>query len=193
MLKKTFTYQNYEGQSVTEDLYFNLSTPEIARLSEQLAGADKDLGEYLEEVIETANVMKIITVISKLVQAAYGKRIDNNRFSKSPEIVSQFVESAAFEQYIDTLITDKAEAQLFTSKVLSTSKVVQMGAAERLATGNTKVGNVQLDEDTLREMAGTNSNSESVIKLESAKGVSEPNVSTNLQAEFEAFLASRQK
>lgn len=193
MLKKTFTYQNYEGQSVTEDLYFNLSTPEIARLSEQLAGADKDLGEYLEEVMETANVMKIITVISKIVQAAYGKRIDNNRFSKSPEIVSQFVESAAFEQYIDTLITDKAEARLFTSKVLSTSKVVQMGAAERLATGNTKVGNVQLDEDTLREMAGTNSNSESVIKLESAKGVSEPNVSTNLQAEFEAFLASRQK
>lgn len=84
MLKKTFTYENYEGQSVTEDLYFNLSTVEVARLSEELSGSDKDLGQFLEEVIESQNVMRIITVISKLVEAAYGKRVDGNRFSKSP-------------------------------------------------------------------------------------------------------------
>lgn len=199
MLKKTFTYENYEGQSVTEDLYFNLSTVEVARLSEELSGSDKDLGQFLEEVIESQNVMRIITVISKLVEAAYGKRVDGNRFSKSPELVASFTESAAFEQYIDLLITVPEEAKLFTSKVLGNSKIVQMGAAERLQSGDTKVGNFEMDEDALRMLANNQSTSADVLSYETNKdgiqsSAKEQSVlPADLKSEFEAFLASRQK
>lgn len=186
MLKRKFTYTNYEGLQVTEDLYFNLSAIEISRLAQELANEGQSLIDYLQEVMESNDVFKVISLLSMLVEKAYGQRLGDNRFSKSPEIVSAFVESAAFEAYVDELIVNPEEASAFSANVLGSSKLVKLGAKEQLAQGN----NSGIDEDVLRTLAKDTVKTDTVQST-IVKAVPEP-TEADYEA-FKAFMAQRNK
>ena len=48
MLKKTITYENFNGEKVTEDFYFNINALEYVRLT---AKYGKDLQEYRKRTL----------------------------------------------------------------------------------------------------------------------------------------------
>lgn len=102
MLKETITYTNFNGEEVTEELYFNLNKMELLEMSAHF----KD-GKVLEEAVEKEDKAAIIKYFKTIVLNAYGKKSeDGRRFEKSPEILKEFENSEAFSEFMFALISD---------------------------------------------------------------------------------------
>lgn len=102
MLKETITYTNFNGEEVTEELYFNLNKMELLEMSAHF----KD-GKVLEEAVEKGDKIAIIKYFKTIVLNAYGKKSeDGRRFEKSPEILKEFENSEAFSEFVFALISD---------------------------------------------------------------------------------------
>ena len=98
MLKKTVTYDDYNGVKQTEDFYFNLTKVECMEL-EFGFGA----GETLKKIVLTS----------------YGiKSPDGKRFIKNDKIRTEFEENPAFEQIYWELVTDSEKAADFITSIV---------------------------------------------------------------------------
>lgn len=111
MLKQTVTYENFNGFEVTEDLYFNLSTPELARLSARYGG---DVSEYATKLAKSGNLDAMLHFIEDLMLTSYGKKSDDGkRFVKTKEVREEFEYSIAYATLFEELLTDPDKAQAF--------------------------------------------------------------------------------
>lgn len=107
MLKKTITYMDYNDVERNEDFYFHLNKAEIMEM--QLS-TDGTLTTYIEEIVKTKDVPKIVEIFKKLILKSYGKKSpDGKRFIKSQEITDEFEQSEAYSELFMELATD-AEA-----------------------------------------------------------------------------------
>lgn len=113
MLKKTITYEDYDGNSRTEDFYFNLNKAEIIDWLTVSGGYTLD--KLMEKLIKTENVKEVMEIFKDLIYRAYGeKSLDGRRFIKSKEIKDNFVETEAYSVLYMELIGDpKAAADFF--------------------------------------------------------------------------------
>lgn len=100
MLKKTVTYTDFDGNKITEDLYFNISKVELMEMEVSM---EEGFAVFLTKVYEAGNKKEMVSQIKKFIVDAYGvKSEDGKRFMKSPEITENFKYSAAFDQvFID--------------------------------------------------------------------------------------------
>ena len=96
MLRKQVTYENFDGETVTETLYFNLSKAEILELNSQYDGGVR--GE-IERAQDAGDNFAVYTFVKDFVLACYGeKSADGKRFIKSDEIRDAFQQSQAFDE-----------------------------------------------------------------------------------------------
>ena len=95
MLKKTLTYTDYNGNEVTDDLYFHLSTMEVVRIQTELdMREDEELDEYALRIGQEKNLKAILQFIDLIVQRSYGVRSsDGKRFDKSPKVLEDLLAS----------------------------------------------------------------------------------------------------
>jgi hypothetical protein len=127
MLKKTITFESFDGDTVAEDHYFNLSAVEVVEMS-QLRGGD--YADYLTRTVRSKNGAAIMEVFRDLIQRSYGRRTeDGKRFVKDPEYFQEFTESPAFEELFVTLVTDAAQASEFFNGVMPKKAVSRIAAA----------------------------------------------------------------
>ncbi len=64
MLKKEITYVDYNGNKVTENLYFNLSSVEQTRLfARYTKGGYENLEEYAKHLMGTKDTEKMVVMI----------------------------------------------------------------------------------------------------------------------------------
>lgn len=111
MLKKTITYKNYDGETVSEDFYFNLSKAEIAEMELSHKGG---FGAYLQQIVESEDGGQIIAAFKKIITDAVGRRSeDGRRFIKSEEISQEFLQTEAYSQLFMDLVTDAGAASKF--------------------------------------------------------------------------------
>ena len=130
MFKKTMTYYDLNGKEQVEDLYFNLTTIELARLAEKTTGG-ADLEAYITEAINSNDNVRIINTLADLVIAAYGKKSEDGlRFIKNSQIKEDFENSIVFGEFLEELITDENLALEFTSNVVD-SKVLKKAVTEQ--------------------------------------------------------------
>jgi hypothetical protein len=116
VLKKTITYEDLDGNSVTEDFYFNLSKAELAEMVLVHKG---DLSEYLKRIIKDEDGTAIIASFKDILSKAYGKRSDDGRrFIKSPELWEEFSQTDAYSKLFMELITDAEAASAFINAVV---------------------------------------------------------------------------
>ena len=98
MLRKQVTYENFDGETVTETLYFNLSKVEILELNSRYDGGVR--GE-IERAQDTGDNFVVYNFIKDFVLACYGeKSADGKRFVKSDEIRDAFRQSQAFDEFL---------------------------------------------------------------------------------------------
>lgn len=98
MLRKQVTYENFDGETVTETLYFNLSKAEILELNSQYDGGVR--GE-IERAQDTGDNFAVYNFVKNFVLACYGeKSADGKRFVKSDEIRDAFQQSQAFDEFL---------------------------------------------------------------------------------------------
>lgn len=118
MLKKTITYEDWNGKTRTEDFYFNLTRTECAELEFGL-GPGKSLSSSFQTLIDNNDMGVIISTIKKLLLTSYGvKSDDGRRFIKNDEVREAFEQNPAFDQIYMELATNADYAADFLTAIM---------------------------------------------------------------------------
>lgn len=116
MLKLTKTFTDYDGNSRTEDFYFNLSKAELMKME---MGESGGLEKLLRKIIAEQDNVQIMKYFDEIISKAYGeKSADGRRFIKSPELTEAFKQTEAYSEIFMDLITDAGKAADFVNQVL---------------------------------------------------------------------------
>jgi len=116
MLKKTITYEDYNGVERTEDFYFNLSKAEVTEMELSITGG---LSEMITKVIKAQDTPTIISIFKDLILKAYGEKSpDGKRFVKSQELRDSFMQTEAYSQLFMELATDADAASNFVNGII---------------------------------------------------------------------------
>jgi len=131
MLKRNITYEDFNGETVTDTYYFNLSKTEIVELEfEYEAG----LEQALQRIIETKDHKALIAEFKKIVLLAYGvKSEDGKRFIKNDELREEFSQTAAYDALFMELATDANAAGDFVTGIIPKDMVPAVDQDKPLA------------------------------------------------------------
>ena len=116
MLKKTITYQDYNGVERTEDFYFNLTKAEIMEMEMSTEGGMADM---ITRIVSAQDTPAIIKVFKDLLLKSYGtKSPDGKRFIKSKELSDEFAQTEAYSVLFMELATDADAASNFVNGII---------------------------------------------------------------------------
>ena len=116
MIKWPITYTDYNGETHTEDFYFNLNKAEVMELNLSANGA---YSEYLQRIVSQRDYKLINDEFKKLILKSYGEKSDDGRrFVKSEELSRAFEQTEAYSELYMQLATEEGAAQKFVEGVL---------------------------------------------------------------------------
>lgn len=133
MLKQTVTYQDFNGKTKTENLYFNIAKSEVAdnlslvddveTIQQMLDGEQRELSRL--------EIQKILDLVKTMIRLSHGARSeDGSRFRKNQETWDEFVETGAYDAFVMSLFENPAEAMRFIVNVLPQDLIDQTLKAE---------------------------------------------------------------
>lgn len=129
MFKKTITFQDYNGDTVTQDHYFHLDKSELLEME-----LVENMSDKLMRLQETTDSAEIVKTFKHFIEASYGRRVDNGRrFSKSPEFFQEFRETGAYSALFVELATDAGAGAAFVSGLMPMDLQEQVKAASENA------------------------------------------------------------
>lgn len=127
MLKKTVTYEDWNGNTRTEDFYFNLTRTECIELEYGL-GPGRSLTESFHQLVEANDMGSIIAAVKEILLKAYGiKSDDGRRFMKNDEIRTSFLENPAFDEIYMELATQADKAADFLTGIVPKQYTESLG------------------------------------------------------------------
>ena len=116
MVKKTATYEDFNGVKREEDFYFHLSKDELIDMKFSKEGG---LEKYIEKIIRTKDTDSMIKYVKELILKSYGVKSDDGTiFEKSKKIRKRFKQSKAYEQILMSLMTNEKELAAFFKGIL---------------------------------------------------------------------------
>lgn len=123
MLKRTTTYTDYNGNTRTEDLYFNLTKAEITEMELGTVGG---LTAMIHNIVAAQDAPAIIKIFKELILKAYGEKSpDGKRFIKSEELSTAFSQTEAYSELFMELATDADAAAKFVNGVVPSEVAAQ--------------------------------------------------------------------
>lgn len=118
MLKRPITYEDLDGNQVTEIHYFNMSKAELLELE---VGYKEGFGEHLQKIAQTNDRAALVAEFKKLILMSYGVRSDDGtgkRFIKNDKLREEFEQTGAYSALFMELATnDKAAAEFVNGVV----------------------------------------------------------------------------
>src|SRR5580765_5805797 len=128
MLKKSITYEDFNGETVSEDFFFHLSKAELVELELSHEGG---LSAALERIIAAEDGKSIIAEFKNIILSSYGVRSeDGRRFVKNQTLRDEFESTEAYSTLFMELVTDTEAAVVFINGVIPADMVAE---AARLA------------------------------------------------------------
>lgn len=116
MLKKTITYEDFDGNKRTEDFYFNLSKAEVLEMELGVTGG---MTQMLNKIIAAQDGARIIKTFKEIILKAYGEKSpDGKKFVKSDELSIAFSQTEAYSQLFMELATDADAAAKFVNGIV---------------------------------------------------------------------------
>jgi hypothetical protein len=116
VLKKTLTYEDFNGETVSEDFFFHLSKAELVELE---LSHDGGLSESLKKIIASEDGKNIIAEFKNIILTAYGKRSDDGRrFIKSQALRDEFESTEAYSTLFMELVTNADAAVEFVNGII---------------------------------------------------------------------------
>lgn len=116
MLKRDITFENFDGEMVTETLYFNLTKTEIIELE---ASVDGGLQASIQRIIESKDGKALIEEFKRIILVSFGEKSeDGKRFIKTDQMREEFSQTAAFDALFMELATNDSLAADFMTGVL---------------------------------------------------------------------------
>lgn len=138
MIKKTITYDGFEGEKKTRDFYFHMNQVEFAKLNGEYPGG---LEKYVNQVIEDRDETAMLRLIDTLVSRSYGKFDEDDEFTKigrdGRPLFEKFVNTDAYDKLIIELVTGENNIVAFLKGILPKEVQKKMEEKEReLQTSN---------------------------------------------------------
>jgi hypothetical protein len=141
MLKKTITFNDLDGNPVTEDFYFNLNKAELAEMQLSEKGG---LAAHLQRVIEATEDGEgalIVSTFKDVIIRAVGRRSeDGRRFIKNQDVIDDFLQTEAYSEMFMEICTNADAATEFIKAVLPAGFADELDA-------QAKIEDVQLPND----------------------------------------------
>jgi len=119
MLKKSITYSDLDGNSVTDDFYFNLSKSELV----EMELSEKDgLSAQFQQLIKSEDGGQIIAALKKVLSMSVGQRSEDGKtFKKSEDITNSFMQSDAYSELFMSLVSQPDGAVEFITGIMPAS------------------------------------------------------------------------
>lgn len=116
MIKKTITYQDFNGESHTEDFYFHLNEVEITELQ---FSKDGGLDKMLERIVNEQDNREIVAFFKELLIKSVGKKSpDGKLFVKNDEIRDAFIQSPAYPKLFMDMANSAESATVFVNGII---------------------------------------------------------------------------
>ncbi len=116
MLKRPITYEDFDGNTVTDVFYFNLSKPELIEMDVE---HEDGLGKWIQKVIDSKDHKTLIKQFKEIVLMSYGvKSDDGKRFIKSEQLREEFSQTAAYTALFMELASNEGAAADFIKGIL---------------------------------------------------------------------------
>lgn len=142
MLKKTITFENYDGQVETVDAYFNLGKAECVDLNLEYEEQGGLIG-YLKKIITEKEDGQIrqkpaVDFIKLMIDRSYGIRPKDNTaaFIKVDDdgkrLINRFKQTAAYDAFVYALLSGEESLDEFAAAVLPQMNDEQKAEAEKL-------------------------------------------------------------
>ena len=190
MLKQLITYKNFDDEKVEKVLYFNVSKTELAENNVDLEAELQGILERIEQISKgeeeatTADMRRLLELVKTLMRMAYGIRSeDGERFIKSPELWTEFTQTAAYDAFLMSLFENEERAVAFMLGIMPAELREEGKAAADLAIKRSSAA------ASIREKADEYNKRQESTPVVAATEVQAPIVPTN--ADIEAYLASQ--
>lgn len=129
MLTKKITYTDYNGETRTEDFYFNLTKAELMEMEMSTTGG---LTEMVRRIANTKDIPAMMQVFKKIILKSYGvKSDDGKRFIKSEELSTSFEQTEAYSELFMELLQDEKKAAAFINGIIPAELSKQVEEAQK--------------------------------------------------------------
>lgn len=120
MYIKTINYTDYNGNTRTEDHYFNLTEAEALEMEMSTNGG---FSERIKRIIAAQDTATLVTIFKDLIKKSYGRKsLDGRKFEKSEEIFNEFKHTEAYSILFMELATDAKAATEFVNGIAPKKK-----------------------------------------------------------------------
>lgn len=120
MLKKTITYEDFDGNSRTQDFYFNLTEQEVTELEIVTPGGFES---YVNKIVSAKSQIELVDLFKRLIRMSYGeKSADGIHFCKSEAIWNNFASTQAYSDLYMELVTNTDKAIEFFNGIIPKEK-----------------------------------------------------------------------
>ena len=128
MFKKTVTYEDYKGNTRTEDFYFNLNKAELVELELSTKGG---LTVMMDRIIAAQDNATLFKIFKDLVSKSYGVLSDDGRkFVKNQEVLDDFMQTEAYSIIFSELATNEEAAAEFFNNVIPQNLAKELAEEE---------------------------------------------------------------
>lgn len=128
MLKKSITFEDFDGNEVTEDFYFHLSKADLIEMELSQRGGMK---EFLKKIIASKDGATIVAEFKKIILNSYGQRSDDGRrFIKTESLRDEFQQTEAFSVLFLELCTNAEAASAFVNGIVPKGLEADMAAVQ---------------------------------------------------------------
>lgn len=130
MIKMNVSAETFDGDMVTETLWFHMNKVDLIELQQSEPGGFTDtLQAFMSRKPEDWSMkdkFKLFDFFRTMVDKAYGERSsDGKRFRKSPEILANFKDSIFYDEFVLSLLEDEEKSIKFFNGVMPKSLIEQ--------------------------------------------------------------------
>ena len=130
MIKMNVSAETFDGDMVTETLWFHMNKVDLIELQQSEPGGFTDtLQAFMSRKSEDwtmADKFKLFDFFRTMVDKAYGERSsDGKRFRKSPEILANFKDSIFYDEFVLSLLEDEEKSIKFFNGVMPKALIEQ--------------------------------------------------------------------
>lgn len=132
MFKKRITYQDFNGETRTEDFWFHMSEVDLLEMDSKYPGGMQGI---IQQMIDAKDARKLFELAKDIIQLSYGRKSNDGRtFEKSEEITRSFTQTQAYVDLFMEIGSDADKAAEFIKGVMP-PKVVAAALEHEKETG----------------------------------------------------------
>lgn len=129
MITKNITFEDLEGNQITQPFYFNVSKAELIKLqTKEKNGLDRKL----RQIANNQDVNGLITTINEFIEMSYGEKSEDGiafiKQKNGVRLVENFMNTDAYSKLFEELVSDPDKLMEFVIGILPKDLAAQAQA-----------------------------------------------------------------